>query len=300
MMRVFSYLFVFSFLSVISFFSLLPRTTFAEEVCTIESSFNAQYGKPYEVRVFPTKEEGIVKIAGGSTATYNNIAYSELASKEYSNTDAKPVTFQFSTELPPSAYKFTAYIYNKGDDKHIIGQCTTKSSMSLVDSSGNQPPSGDACYVIINSQCTNICSGSNQGIFTSEETCNTYLKENIHVPPPESTAFLYPTIKVPENVIPCTEDHKCKTAIGEVDASSATSIISSLFRWIIGIAAFSLIVLLIYAGYKILTSRGDQEKIAGARETITSAIIGFIFILLSFAILEIIGVDILQLPGFSR
>ena len=49
-----------------------------------------------------------------------------------------------------------------------------------------------------------------------------------------------------------------------------------------------------------MVSRGDKEKLAGARETLTSAIVGLLFIVLSIVILEIIGVDILRIPGFSR
>ena len=49
-----------------------------------------------------------------------------------------------------------------------------------------------------------------------------------------------------------------------------------------------------------MISRGDKEKLQAARETITAAIVGLLFIVLSIVILEIIGVDILKIPGFSR
>ncbi len=70
------------------------------------------------------------------------------------------------------------------------------------------------------------------------------------------------------------------------------------FLLTIGImAAFARIL---YAGYIILTSRGDKEKISRSRELITSSVTGLIFLILSIAILEIIGIDILQIPGFER
>jgi hypothetical protein len=47
--------------------------------------------------------------------------------------------------------------------------------------------------------------------------------------------------------------------------------------------------LIIWAGIRYIRSGGDQEKVKGARETLTYAIIGFIIILLSFAIINLIG-----------
>lgn len=74
----------------------------------------------------------------------------------------------------------------------------------------------------------------------------------------------------------------------------------TLGQRILALASVAAFVVMVYAGYQILISRGDKEKVANARELITSAVTGLIFIVLSVAILEIIGVDILQIPGFTR
>lgn len=92
----------------------------------------------------------------------------------------------------------------------------------------------------------------------------------------------------------------CDTAIGPINVNSPGEFIGRLFSVILSIAGLIAVILLIYSGYKILASRGDKEAIAGARETITSAITGLLFIILSIAILEFIGVDILRIPGFTR
>lgn len=76
--------------------------------------------------------------------------------------------------------------------------------------------------------------------------------------------------------------------------------VKTLGQRLLGIASVAAFVVIIYAGYQIMTSRGDKEKISQAREIITSAVTGLIFIILSIAILEIIGIDILRIPGFSR
>ena len=90
-----------------------------------------------------------------------------------------------------------------------------------------------------------------------------------------------------------------ETAIGSVSATPQ-GFITSIFSLVLAIAGFGAIILIIYSGYLFMTSGGDKEKIAGARETITSAIVGLLFIILSFIILEIIGFDILRIPGFGK
>ncbi len=90
-----------------------------------------------------------------------------------------------------------------------------------------------------------------------------------------------------------------RTAIGNMSVTPE-GFVKSLFEFMLMLATFGGLIIIIYSGYIIMMSRGDKEKIAAARETLTSAIVGLLFIVLSIVILEIIGVDILRLPGFSR
>ncbi len=89
------------------------------------------------------------------------------------------------------------------------------------------------------------------------------------------------------------------TAIGSINVSTQ-GFVRDIFRFVIGIAGLGGIIVLIYCGYLIMMSHGDKEKVQAARETITSAIVGLLFIIFSIVILEIIGVDILQIPGLDR
>jgi hypothetical protein len=68
----------------------------------------------------------------------------------------------------------------------------------------------------------------------------------------------------------------------------------------LSIAAFIAIGCIIYAAVQIQLSQGDAEKLKKARETLTSCILGFMLIIFSVFILRVIGVDILQIPGFSK
>lgn len=90
-----------------------------------------------------------------------------------------------------------------------------------------------------------------------------------------------------------------QTAIGPID-TTPQGFVRSIFRLVLWIAGFAAVIIVTIAGYIFITSQGNKEKISSARETLTAAIVGLLFIILSIVILEIIGVDILQIPGFAR
>ncbi|HSW88077.1 MAG TPA: hypothetical protein VLG12_02850 [Candidatus Saccharimonadales bacterium] len=89
------------------------------------------------------------------------------------------------------------------------------------------------------------------------------------------------------------------TAFGVWNTEPA-QFVQSLFSILLSISGGIAILIIIIAGYTMITSQGDPEKVQGAREQITAAIIGLLFLIFSVVILEIIGVDILHLPGFSH
>ena len=89
------------------------------------------------------------------------------------------------------------------------------------------------------------------------------------------------------------------TAIGKIP-TTLQGFITKMFQFVLILAGLGGVIIIVYAGFVFMTSRGDKEKIAGARETLTAAIVGLLFIILSIVILEIIGVDLLKIPGFSR
>lgn len=64
------------------------------------------------------------------------------------------------------------------------------------------------------------------------------------------------------------------------------------------------VILIIYSGIKFILSGGDPKQVEGARKTMTYAIIGFVLILLSFAILNLIsavtGVECIVKFGFGN
>lgn len=102
--------------------------------------------------------------------------------------------------------------------------------------------------------------------------------------------------------IDSTEKKKCAsvdTAIGPIN-TNPSDFVRKLLAIILSLSGGIALLLIIFSGYKLMTSQGNPEKLQGARETLTSAIVGLLLIIFSLVIIELIGVDILHIPGFSR
>ena len=92
---------------------------------------------------------------------------------------------------------------------------------------------------------------------------------------------------------------KVQTAIGIINTSPA-GFVKSVFGLVLGLSGGLALLLIIYSGFQLIESRGNPEKLEAAREQLTSAIIGLLFIIFSLVIIQMIGVDILNLPGLGR
>lgn len=94
----------------------------------------------------------------------------------------------------------------------------------------------------------------------------------------------------------CTKIH---TAIGDIE-TTPVGFAKVVFGIVLSLAGGIAVLLIIVSGYQIMTSQGNPEKIQGARETLTSTVIGLAFMIFSLVLLQIIGVDLLHIPGFSK
>lgn len=77
------------------------------------------------------------------------------------------------------------------------------------------------------------------------------------------------------------EDIGSKLGLGTADLKSS---VINILAWLLGIAALAAVVMIILGGLQWLTSAGNEEKVAGAKKTISSAVIGLILIILAWAI----------------
>ncbi len=89
------------------------------------------------------------------------------------------------------------------------------------------------------------------------------------------------------------------TALGPISTSPA-GLVRSVMSVLLGLSGGTSILLIVAAGYQLMVSQGNPEKVKEGRERLTAAIVGLIFIIFSVAILQFIGITILQIPGLSK
>ena len=106
--------------------------------------------------------------------------------------------------------------------------------------------------------------------------------------------------------IPVYADELPKIEIGSSNmggfSGMATLTVGGVIGWLIGIvmaiAAIIFFFILITGGIKWLTSGGDEKKVAAARASLTSALVGLAIVFASWAIMKLLG-DVLGINFFS-
>lgn len=98
--------------------------------------------------------------------------------------------------------------------------------------------------------------------------------------------------------VDCFEKAGVWTAVGCIPSDPESVIVTIVT---IGLAAGGGIVLImiLVGSFMLSVSQGDPNKMKEAKEVITSAIIGLLFVIFSVTILQFIGVSILHIPGFG-
>lgn len=95
-------------------------------------------------------------------------------------------------------------------------------------------------------------------------------------------------------------DNEINTAIGCIPVNDTNAFVGFVLRWAIGVGSGIAFLLIVFAGFQVMTSSGNPERLKAGQELMTSAIAGLILLIFSVFILKIIGVDILRLPGFGE
>ncbi|MBI2036288.1 hypothetical protein HYT17_01550 [Candidatus Microgenomates bacterium] len=60
------------------------------------------------------------------------------------------------------------------------------------------------------------------------------------------------------------------------------------------------LLFIIYGGYVLMTSSGDPNRLRIGKEYITYSIVGLVLAILAVVILNVIGTDILKIPGLGQ
>lgn len=96
----------------------------------------------------------------------------------------------------------------------------------------------------------------------------------------------------------CADQVSVNTAFGCVPVQM-DKFIAWLLPYLFGIGGGIAFVLMIYGFILMTTSNGDPKAVQGAKETITSAVIGLLICIFAIFLLRLITVDILKIPGIS-
>lgn len=148
------------------------------------------------------------------------------------------------------------------------------------------------CLPDFNNTCKKITtSGSNSVTFdvnlqNASDVCTT----TISGPPPPPSP-------------PCASwvNGQCTlfdSALGNLSTNPA-GFIQSIFAILLSVSGGIALLLIIRAGYQMMTSQGKPEQIQNARDQLIAAIVGLVFLIFSFVFLQLIGYDILHIPGIG-
>lgn len=102
-----------------------------------------------------------------------------------------------------------------------------------------------------------------------------------------------------DDCMKCTENgNGAWTALGCIPTDPA-SFVAWVLAAAIKIGGGIAFLLMLGGGFTIMASSGNPEQLNKGKSMITSAVSGLLFIIFSVLLLRIIGIDILQLPGFN-
>lgn len=90
-----------------------------------------------------------------------------------------------------------------------------------------------------------------------------------------------------------------KTAIGCIHTNPA-DLIADVLKFALGIGGGLAFLMMLLGAFQMLTSAGNPDTLAAGKDRLTSAVIGLLFVIFAVLLLQIIGVDILGIPGFGR
>jgi len=92
------------------------------------------------------------------------------------------------------------------------------------------------------------------------------------------------------------------TALGCISTSvdaTGDSFFGSIIKIAVGLGGGLALLLMLYGVFIVTTSAGIPDKLKEGQEVITSAVSGLIFIILSVFLLNLIGINILGIPGLN-
>jgi hypothetical protein len=237
--------------------------------------------------------------------TYNNDSYVSLAKVNSSGTvtgvninkitvsgSAGAQTFNVNQTLMPTSIAGGAKVLVPGLDS-FIKQNTAGGSYTVNIDKTIQYSDGDP----------NDAGGK---ITPKDYSCSTQVANAIQVSSQSKAqqaaapraAAAQPANLPPELTVGCGGGNSIATAIGCIPYDDPAAFVGFFLKWFVGISGGIAFLLIIWSGIQMMNAQGDPSKLNAGREVLTGAISGLIFIIFSVFLLNLIGYQILRIPGF--
>ena len=78
---------------------------------------------------------------------------------------------------------------------------------------------------------------------------------------------------------------QCTTPTSSTSVQSIVNTVINIFSWVVGVIS---VIMIIYGGFKYITSSGSNEKVSSAKNTIIYALVGLIIVALAQVIVHFV------------
>jgi len=242
-------------------------------------------GKVQDEKKNPINGAVITFTLNGETDTMHPVETREDGTFAYSTPNEKQIIF---IQVAKNGYiPFSGY----------LSDCTNNTIILSSSAIPTLPPGSTL-------RCRGSCAGPDQcsGATDGCTVCysGTCINPN-YLPTPAPEGNVNPKL--------CHDNPRCMecfikgnvwTAFGCIPTDTLNNFVAWFLGKLIFVASGIAFLLMAFGALQILTSAGSPEKVQAGKELITSALAGLIFIILSLFLLKLIGVDILQIPGFGK
>lgn len=163
-------------------------------------------------------------------------------------------------------------------DATLRSYCTSAQAISIVAKSP-----GDDEPAVVNPQCPTSLAAAEEappGCKPGEPGCTTAAGTAKGCPSEDTSKYI-------------------RTALGCIP-TDPKAFIDSLMVWSAAAGGGVALLLMIQGSLQMMMSQGNAEQLKKGREQFVAAVSGLLFIIFSITLLQIIGVDILNIPGFTR
>jgi len=125
-----------------------------------------------------------------------------------------------------------------------------------------------------------ICSGGTSSPLTCNARSKCYFGGSCHSPSSDDPRAGCPTDSI-------------NTAFGCIGVGTTQVLVITFVRIGMGLAGGTAFILIVYAGFMIMTSSGDPKRLSAGKELLTAAIGGLILLILGTYFLNVVGTEIL-------